>query len=305
MKTPKQFSTILSTTLVIIIFFITLTKAETISFDSFDATVTGEGNPIVFIHGYASGKSVWDETVDYLKSDFQCHVIQIAGFAGRDPIKVESFLSKLKDDIAEYIKDNNLKKVIIVGHSMGGFLALWLASEYPDLVSKVVSVDGVPYLSAIVNPDVTPESQMNFAKQSFNYENDFAQRENAITDEQLKQMFITMTIHEDKIPVLLEWTKKSDTRTLNQTMFEMMTTDIRENVKNIKVPVLVLGAWIAYKGYGATKESTLKLYELQFQNVNNCKITLTNKGKHFIMWDDFEWYSSTIKEFLQKQTNKL
>ncbi len=295
MKTSKNIITILSATLLIVMFLMGNVKAKT---NSFDVTVTGKGEPIIFIHGYASGKSVWDETVNYLKSDFQCHVIQIAGFAGKTPIKTDRFLSKLKNDIAEYIVDNNLGKVIIVGHSMGGFLALWITAEYPDLVSKVVSVDGVPYLSAIYNTDATPESQMDFAKKSFNYDNDFAQGEKKMTDEQLKQMFSSMTIHEDKIDVLLEWTKTSDIRTLNQTMFEMMTTDIRENVKKIKVPVLVLGAWIAYKGYGATRESTFKLYELQFANVNNCTIKLTNKGKHFIMWDDFEWYSSTIKEFL-------
>lgn len=299
MKATKHISTITSSILLFVIFFINLVRAEPTSFDSFNVTVTGEGKTIIFIHGYASGKTVWDETVDYLKSDFQCHVIQMAGFAGKDPIKAEKYLLKLKNDIAEYIRSNNLEKVIIVGHSMGGFLALWLTSDYPDLVSKVVSVDGVPYLSAIYNTDATPESQMDFAKKSFNYDNNFVPSGNVMTDEQLKQMFTAMTIHEDKISVLLEWTKKSDVPTLNQTMFEMMTTDIRENVKKIDVPVLVLGAWIAYKGYGATRESTFKLYQLQFENVNNCTIKLTNKGKHFIMWDDFEWYSSTIKEFLQ------
>ena len=296
MKSNRKTIVILSAIL-LAVFFISPVKTTA---STFDATVTGKGKPIIFIHGYASEKSVWDETVDLLKSDYECHIIQIAGFAGKTSVKEDKFLSAVKDDIAEYIKDNNLEPVILIGHSMGGFLALWLASEYPDLVSKVVSVDGVPYLSAIVNPAATPETQMEYAKNLFNYDNNFAERENGMTDEQLMQIFSTMTIHEEKTPVLLEWTKKSDPRTLNQTMYEMMTTDIRENVKNIGSPVLVFGAWIAYKNYGATKESTSKLYEAQFQNVKDHTIMLTNKGKHFIMWDDFEWYSSAIKDFLRK-----
>ena len=282
--------------MLLIIILISPIKAE---ITSFNVEVKGKGKPVILIHGYASSKAVWNETVDLLKSNFQCHVIQIAGFAGKESIKEEKFLVKVKNDIADYIKNNKLGKVILIGHSMGGFLALWIASEYPELVEKVISVDGVPYLSAIVNPDVTPESQMSFAKQSFNYENNFAERENGMTDEKLKQIFSSMTISKNRIPTLLEWTKKSDPRTLNQAMFEMMITDIRENVKNIKAPVLVLGAWVAYKAYGATKESTKKLYELQFKNVKDCTIKLTNIGKHFIMWDDFEWYSNTIKDFLQ------
>ncbi len=297
MNLQKQSTLILSIIIFSFIFLLHPLKAEATYFDT---EVTGQGKPIIFIHGYASNKSVWDETVDYLKSDFQCHVIQIAGFAGQTPVKKEKFLSNLKDEIAKYIRTNHLEPVILVGHSMGGFLALWLASEYPELVSKVVSVDGVPYLSAIYNPKATPQSQMEMAKKSFNYDNDFAPRENGMTDAQLKQLFSTMTIREEKIPVLLKWTKESDKRTLNQSMFEMMVTDIRENVKKIKAPVLVFGAWIAYKNYGATKESTLKLYELQFSNVKDHTIVLTNKGKHFIMWDDFKWYSSTMKAFLKK-----
>ncbi len=299
MKKLTKRNTYLSV-LLIFISIVSQTNAKTTGFNFFDVTVTGKGTPIIFIHGYASEKAVWNETVDYLKSDFQCHVIQIAGFAGKAPFKSDNYLSKLKDEIAEYIKRNNLGKIIIVSHSMGGFLALWIASEYPDIVSKVVSVDGVPYLPAIYNTNATPESQMETAKKMYNYDNNFTQSKNKLTDEQLTQIFASMTIHEDKIPILLNWSKSSNVRTLNQTMFEMMTTDIRENVKKIKVPVLVFGAWIAYKGYGATKESTYKLYELQFKNVSNCKIKLTNKGKHFIMWDDFEWYSSTMKDFLKK-----
>ncbi|NOX18821.1 MAG: alpha/beta hydrolase [Chlorobi bacterium] len=296
MQSNQKTKVILSAILLTVFFIISMkTMAST-----FDVTVTGKGKPIIFIHGYASEKSVWNETVDFLKSDYQCHIIQIAGFAGKDPVNKDNFLSAVKDDIAEYIKSNNLEPAILIGHSMGGFLSLWLASEYPELVSKVVSVDGVPYLSAIVNPAATPETQKEYAKKLFNYDNDFAERENGMTDEQLMQIFSTMTIHEEKTPVLFEWTKKSDARTLNQTMFEMMTTDLRENAKNIEAPVLVFGAWIAYKNYGATKESTYKLYEAQFQNVKDHKIMLTNKGKHFIMWDDFEWYSSAIKKFLQK-----
>ncbi len=288
------------TVLLFLFSIISQINAKTSNFNFFDVTVTGKGTPIIFIHGYASEKSVWNETVNYLKSDFQCHVIQIAGFAGKAPFRSDNYLSKLKDEIAEYIKNKNIGKVIIVGHSMGGFLALWIASEYPNIVSKVVSVDGVPYLSAIYNTSATPESQLDMAKKMYNYDNDFAPGKNKLTDEKLTQIFASMTIHEDKIPVLLNWSKSSDVRTLNQTMFEMMITDIRENVKKIKVPVLVFGAWIAYKEYGATKESTYKLYELQLKNISNYKIELTNKGKHFIMWDDFEWYSLTMKDFLTK-----
>lgn len=275
-------------------------NAENTTYKSFDVKISGKGTPIIFIHGYASQSSVWNETVNYFQSDFECHVLQLAGFAGKKAFYEEEYLSVIRDDIADYIKKNKLEKVILAGHSMGGFLSLWIASEYPDLVSKVISVDGLPFLSAVMNPAATRESQLEFAKKTFRYDFDFEPGENSLTEAQRKQMFLSMTNKKDKIDVLMEWTKKSDPRILNQAMFELMITDIRDDLERINSPVLVLGAWIAYKNYGATKESTKKLYAGQYKKAKNVKIELTDTGKHFIMWDDFNWYAETIKNFISQ-----
>ncbi|MFA8341375.1 MAG: alpha/beta fold hydrolase [Rhodothermaceae bacterium] len=275
-------------------------RAETTSTELFDVTVSGKGNPVILIHGYASHKSVWDETVNYLNSDFECHVFQLAGFAGKKAVDEEEYLAAVRDGIAEYITKNKLGKATLVGHSMGGFLSLWIASEYPDLVKNVVSVDGLPFLSAVINPAATSESQMEFAKKTFRYDYDFEPGKQTLSDEQRKQMFLSMTIHKEKMDLLLDWTKNSDPKILNQAMFELMVTDIREDIANIKAPVLLFGAWIAYKNYGATRESTKNLYSMQYAKAKNFRIELTDKGKHFIMWDDFDWYAKTLKDFIIK-----
>ena len=275
-------------------------KAEEKSYNSFEVKISGKGEPVLFIHGYASSSDVWNETIEYLENDFECHQIQLPGFAGSKSINEDEYLSTLRDEIAGYIAKNKLGKVQLVGHSLGGFLSLWIASEYPEIIKKVVSVDGLPFLGTVINPGATSGSMIKTAKKQFNYENNFAPSGNRMSDEQLKMMFETMTIHKDKKDLLLSWTKKSDGRTLNQAMFELMITDIREDIKNIKSPVLCFGAWIAYKKWGATRKSTKNLYSSLYKNVDDFTIKLTDKGKHFIMWDDFEWYSKILKEFLVK-----
>lgn len=299
-KITNRLNSIITVSLLIAIGLINILKAETESYYSFDVTVSGKGQPIIFIHGYASEGTVWNETVNLLSSDYECHVLQLAGFAGRKAIDEEEFLPIIRDEVAEYIKKKKLKNVIVAGHSLGGFLSLWIASEYPDLVSKIVSVDGLPFLGTVINPGATSESMMPMAKEQFRYDYDFEPGKETFSDEQRRGYLSTMTIKENKIDELLKWTKKSDGRTLNQSMFELMITDIREDIKKITSPVLVFGAWIAYKQYGSTRESTEKLYTSLYKNVKDFRIELTDKGKHFIMWDDFDWYSKTLKEFLSE-----
>jgi len=54
-------------------------------------------------------------------------------------------LDRVRDGLADYIRKNKLEKPVIVGHSLGGFLALALAAKYPNLPGKLVIVDAYPF----------------------------------------------------------------------------------------------------------------------------------------------------------------
>ena len=107
---------------------------------------------------------------------------------------------------------------------------------------------------------------------------------------------------EEDIATVMEWGRKSDPGTVAQAMFELYQLDLRQELAQVKVPVLVLGAWVAYKNYGATKESTRKLYELQFQQLKDYRLELTDKGKHFIMMDDPDFFFNQVRTFLAKES---
>jgi pimeloyl-ACP methyl ester carboxylesterase len=67
----------------------------------------------------------------------------MAGFAGVKPQPNASF-TNWETEIVNYIKAYKIEKPIIVGHSMGGGLALAIASDYPELIDKIVVVDALP-----------------------------------------------------------------------------------------------------------------------------------------------------------------
>ena len=68
-------------------------------------------------------------------------MLTIAGFAGVPPIDTP-ILKTVKNDLIKYVKDNHLDKPVLIGHSLGAFLSLWVASEEPSLFSKILCVDG-------------------------------------------------------------------------------------------------------------------------------------------------------------------
>ena len=108
------------------------------------------GSPVVLVPGLASGPWVWKATIDALKETHRVYAVTLAGFDGRapgagDPMRVA--LDALRDLVAK----EHLEKPVIVGHSLGGMLALQVAAAYPDLVSGVVTVDGLPVFPTTEN----------------------------------------------------------------------------------------------------------------------------------------------------------
>ena len=266
----------------------------------FDVKVTGEGQPMILIPGLSSHGDTYLDVVGHYKEKYECHVLTLPGFAGQPAREYDHFLTSMRDEVIRYTQENGLDGAVIMGHSLGGFLALWASSEKPGLYSKVVVIDGLPFMPAIQMPGATESSTVTMAE---NMRTQMASQ----SDEQYKAMapmFLnTMTLDAKRVELLTEWGVKSDRKLSAQAMYELFTTDIRDDIETITSPVLVLGAWIAYKDYGATHDSVQFGYEAQFSRVVNCKVVLTDEGKHFIMWDDPDFFYSNVDQFLVETFN--
>ncbi len=261
----------------------------------------GEGQPVILIPGLTCSAGVWHETLQELGAGYEYHVFTLPGFADNPPLAnvEDGFFKQTKQLLFDYIDENNIEKPIIIGHSLGGFMALNMAIERPDLPSKLVIVDALPFLTAIQMPYITSAEQAE--PMAANMKQMMISNANQSEEERLafqKQMLASMIINEDKIDLAAHWGVESDVKTVAQSMYEMYTTDIRSELDKVKAPTLVLGAWIAYKSFGVTRESTLANFESQYAKLDGVQIDLTDKGNHFIMWDDPEFFNSWLKKFL-------
>jgi 3-oxoadipate enol-lactonase len=92
----------------------------------------GQGKPLVLLHGYPLDHRIWDGLVPLLEHDFQLIIPDLRGFGQSKPIQDRCSISEMADDIAELIGHLDLSKVLIAGHSMGGYVSLAFARAYPD-----------------------------------------------------------------------------------------------------------------------------------------------------------------------------
>src|SRR5690606_34210455 len=112
------------------------------------------GNPVLFLPGFTTPGSVWQETIDNLDEEAESHVVSYAGFNGIEPIDTPWY-SSLKAELIRYIEKEKLNNVSIIGHSMGGMLAVDIAASLPDRVDKLILVDAIPCMRELMMPGVS------------------------------------------------------------------------------------------------------------------------------------------------------
>ena len=289
MKKPTSEIHKLSTAQIVALIFALLVALNVFSQTKypFDVKITGEGTKsIILMPGLSSSGEVWNETVEHYKKNYKCHILTMHGFAGCKADSTTSYKNWEKG-IADYVTENKISKPIFIGHSIGGGMALLLASDYPDLFSKIIVVDALPCLGALQNPNFTaiinPDCSMYVNQfQSMSKEQYYAMQK------QTMPSLMSDTIH---LKQAIEWSVNSDRKTIAEIYCQFLNTDLRETIKTVKCPALVL--------LEAPFAGMKPVIEEQYENLKTGTFQYSNKTLHFIMYDDQDWYFSQIDAFLK------
>jgi N-formylmaleamate deformylase len=270
---------------------------------SFRVDVSGRGRPIVFIPGVASSGDVWAATAARYRDRYRCHVLTLAGYAGVPAIP-GPLLSTARDEIAAYIREEGLDQPIVVGHSLGGTLALDLAIRYPDLVGPLVIVDALPFMAGASGQVRTLAEARPMIDQMF-------ATMNAQTPEQYAQFFRGrnapgryMVTAASDLEMITDWGLASDPGSVGRSMAELFGMDLRKDVAAIKSPTLVIGTWTGIRdqaraaGGEVTRAQVIRTFEQQFARLPRLHFELADHARHFVMLDDPLWFSAQLDAFL-------
>ncbi len=259
---------------------------------AFKVEVTGKGQPVILIPGYSCSGDVWKETVGHLKDRYECHVVTLAGFAGV-PATDTPMLQNVRNEIIQYTIEKKLYKPILIGHSLGSFMGLWVSSTAPDLFGKLICVDGMPFLSALIDPGANADSlKINPAYDPATAVRNFENLPSEGFIDYTAKAMLSQVNDTARAREIATWQYLSNRKTLALTLIELATTDLRKDIAKIRQPILVLGSIYM------TKENSYKLIGEQFKEAKQASIHVAD-SKHFIMYDQPGWFYNEIDQFLQ------
>jgi esterase len=116
--------------------------------------IEGTGKPLVIIHGFLGMSDNWKSLgSQYAAEGFQVHILDLRNH-GKSFHSDDFSYDVMSEDVLEYCQANNLEKVAIIGHSMGGKVAMLFATNYPNKVDKLIVADIGPKYYAPHHQDI-------------------------------------------------------------------------------------------------------------------------------------------------------
>jgi pimeloyl-ACP methyl ester carboxylesterase len=242
----------------------------------FSVEIVGRGPDVILIPGLTSGREVWRATAAALPG-YRYHLIQVAGFAG-EPARGNArgaVVAPLADELARYIAESRLDRPAIIGHSMGGTLAMMIAARRPDLVGRIMVVDMLPQPAGLLGGDAREMSPL-------------ADLLGTSGGRQLFTSFMGAFSPPDAAA------RRSDPDVVGRAVRELATTDLTPELPRIRAPLTVLYASPDPQARAAIDRSFARAYA----NAPSARFVRIDGSGHMVMLDQPARFRAAVRAFL-------
>ncbi|HYC68625.1 alpha/beta hydrolase [Brevundimonas sp.] len=254
----------------------------------------GSGPDMILIPGLASTSAVWSRTAARLP-DRRLHLVSVRGF-GDLPAAANAegaIMGAVAGELRRYIAEAGLERPAVIGHSMGGQIALRLAADAPGRVDRLMTVDASPFFPALISPgatvgDVEPIAQV--AYQAVQFLGDQGLRERG------RALGLELGGAADAVFGSMGW-QGGDRRVLAQALYEVMTVDLRHRLPDITAPVTVVYGWSPDET--SPRSRTDSLFRGAYANLPGPATFERIEGaEHMVMIDQPSRFLAAVERFL-------
>lgn len=248
----------------------------------FSVEIRGGGPDVLLIPGLTAGRGVWNSTVAAVPG-YRYHLVQVAGFAG-EPARGNAegaIVVPLADEIARYIRDRGLVRPAIVGHSMGGTLAMLIGARHPDLAGRIMVVDMLPQPAGLFGGSASDLGPLARTLR------------NAVSSPSGRRLFgslITAFSPPDSANA------RSDADVVARAMHELAGVDLSPQLPRIRASMTIV-----YASPDAGSDASIdRQFEAAFAPARGARLVRIGDSGHMVMLDQPRRFREELRRFLER-----
>jgi pimeloyl-ACP methyl ester carboxylesterase len=264
--------------------------AAAASYDAGSLHVDVYGTPgkpaLIFIPGLVCGPWEWSGQIAQFSNDYTIYALTLPGFNGQPAVTGDLF-AKTANDFWELLRSRNIRKPIVVGHSLGGTLGYMLAEQHADRLRALIAVDGMPVFPGMET--MTPAQHSAMATRVASMMSALSTPVQFEAAEKTYSLPMLMTSPAD-IAAVAPLTARSSAAGTAAWIAQDMALDLRPNLHAIAIPVLEIMPFDpaldpAAPGKIASAAQKQAYYALLLQGDLTARVQAIAPSRHFIMYD--------------------
>jgi pimeloyl-ACP methyl ester carboxylesterase len=225
--------------------------------------VVGEGDPIILIHGLSASSLWWTRNVPALAQHYRLYLVDLPGFGSMSYPRNRFALKQAANWLLKWMEAIELQKAHFIGHSMGGYISLWIAAHHPEIVSHLV----------LVSPAV-------------------AARVHHVFGYLVPLLVSARHLTPSFFPILLYDALRAGPFTIIQAASDLLTVDVRQELKMVTAPTLLV--WGEHDTLVPLSIGHLVRNEMQHAHFLQLK-----RAGHVSMYDRSETFNAAVLAFLR------
>lgn len=237
-----------------------------------------EGRDVLLIPGLASGPAIWSGLASHLPGH-RLHLVRVAGFDGMaaGPNATGPLLTSLASELARYIREARLSAPAVIGHSMGGTLAMMLALRSDVQLGRIMVVDMLPDGAGMVGGT---SSGLGYLA---------AQLNGYFTGTKAGRQLLAQMVRQAPSA------RNSDPSVIAQALTELAQTDLTAHVRDIPAPLAVL---YAVPSDTNAARAQAQRYRTAYAKARSLTLEGVGPSGHMIMLDQPERFAQFVRAFL-------
>ena len=238
----------------------------------------GQGDVLLFIHGLGSSSAVWKKQLEALKQDYQLMTVDLYGHGNNTKTPSDISIKQTAKIISEEIREKELSNITIVGHSLGGLIAIELADHNKHIIDRLILID-VP----------TKQTGMTLFNSLFLkiLEKDFPRV--------VKEHYKKMTRDERLLDELLETALSTDKNSYYQYMKSLLETDYSKMARSLYAQVYLFVSSSLVKDKAKV---TQRMRKYGYERIQEDRLYYYSEKGHFLMIESADDFNRDLLKIL-------